>query len=97
MTENALKKPQHAWIRDIDNSYNIFVPSLTIKEHFRGASGELAPEILALQKMKAEKPTEFRCLVTFGDHKKQIDNNELTNPYEPELTYFDNQVKANNE
>ena len=28
-TENALKKPQHAWIRDIDNSYNGFVPCLT--------------------------------------------------------------------
>lgn len=48
MTENALKKPQHAWIKDIDNSYNVFVPKLTKKEHFRGASGDLAPEIIAM-------------------------------------------------
>lgn len=33
-TENALKKPQHAWVREIDNSYNAFVPLLTKKEHF---------------------------------------------------------------
>lgn len=46
-TENALKKPQHAWIRDIDNSYNVFVPSLTKKEHFKGASGALSAAITA--------------------------------------------------
>ena len=29
-----MRKPQHAWIRDIDNSYNNFVPVLTKKEHY---------------------------------------------------------------
>ena len=96
-TENALKKPQHAWIKDIDNSYNVFVPKITQKVHFKGLKGELQPEIVAMQKLKAEKPEEYRCLVTFGDHKKQLDNEELPNPYEAEIKEFDTQVKANNE
>ena len=33
-TENTMRKPQHAWIRDIDNSYNNFVPCFTKKVHF---------------------------------------------------------------
>ena len=33
-TENALKKPQHAWFHSIDNSYNCFIPSLKTKEHY---------------------------------------------------------------
>ena len=36
-TENALKKPQHAWNQLIDNSYNVFVPNFTKKEHYIGA------------------------------------------------------------
>ena len=46
--ENALKKPQHAWIRDIDNSYNVFVPRLTEKVNYCGVSGALQPEIVAM-------------------------------------------------
>ena len=33
-TENSLRKPQHAWIQDIDNSYHQFIPVLKKKEHF---------------------------------------------------------------
>lgn len=32
--ENTMKKPQNAWIRTIDNSYNVFVPTLERKTHF---------------------------------------------------------------
>jgi len=30
-----IKKPQHAWWKDIDNSYNVFVPPLKDKPHGR--------------------------------------------------------------
>jgi hypothetical protein len=73
------------------------VPSLTKKEHFRGPSGELDKEILAMQKLKSEKPEDFRCMLTFGEHKKQLDNNELSNPYESEIKQFDSYVKSNDE
>ena len=33
-TENTMKKPQNAWIRQIDNSFNAFVPELERKSHF---------------------------------------------------------------
>ena len=68
-TENALKKPQHAWVRDIDNSYNVFVPSFDKKEHFI-TTESLGPEITAMQKQRSERPDDFRCLVQFGEHKK---------------------------
>lgn len=96
-TENALKKPQHAWIRDIDNSYNVFVPSFEQKKHWKGPSGDLDAETQAMQKAKKERPEDFRCLLTFGEHKKQLDNNELSNPYENEVKQFDGLVKANDE
>ena len=95
-TENALKKPQQAWIRQIDNSYNTFVPSLTKSEHFI-SSATLDKLTVDTQKTKAENPDDFRCLVQFGDHKKQLENEELANPYEDEIKAFDNLVKANDD
>jgi len=67
----------------------VFVPRASKKEHFRGPSGDLDPAIAKMQKLKAEKPEEFRCLLNFGDHKKQLDNEELPNPYEAEIKEFD--------
>ena len=93
-TENALKKPQHAWIRDIDNSYNVFVPSFVKKEHFI-TTESLGPEITAMQKQRSERPDDFRCLVQYGDHKKQLENEDLPNPYDEEIKAFDSLVKAN--
>lgn len=50
-----------------------------------------------MQRRKAEKPDEFRCILQFGDHKKQLLNEELPNPYEDEIKAFDNLVKANDD
>lgn len=50
-----------------------------------------------MQKTKKERPEDFRCLMKFGEHKKQLDNNELSNPYENEVKHFDGFVKANDE
>ena len=71
-TENALKKPQHAWIRDIDNSYNVFVPALKEKVHYFNTPA-LPAKVSALQKLKAENPDDFRCIVRLGEHNKHKD------------------------
>ena len=48
-----------------------------------------------MQRLKAEKPEEFRCLVKLGEHKKHLDENEeLGNPYEEEIKAFDGLVKS---
>lgn len=95
-TENALKKPQHAWIRDIDNSFNAFIPTFASKVNFIGTE-PMPASILAKQRDRAAHPEEYRCLVRFGEHKKQLENEELPNPYEEEIKAFDALVKANNE
>ena len=95
-TENALKKPQHAWIREIDNSYNVFIPTFTKKVHYI-TSEDLPASITAMQKQRAERPQDFRCLVQFGEHKRLKENEDLPNPYEEEIKAFDNLVKANDE
>ena len=69
---------------------------LTKKEHYWKKQTLEAP-ILEMQRKKAEKPDEFRCLINFGDHKKQLENEDLPNPYEDEIKAFDNCVKANDE
>ena len=58
---------------------------------------EIADNIKSMQKLKAEKPDEFRCLVSFGDHKQNLENEDLPNPYEDEIKNFDSLVKANDE
>lgn len=43
-TENTMKKPQHAWIQLIDNSYHPFVPLVAVKHH-SVVSKEVHPRI----------------------------------------------------
>lgn len=50
-----------------------------------------------MQRRRAEKPEDFRCLLSFGDHKRQLENEDLPNPYEDEIKAFDTCVKANDE
>jgi hypothetical protein len=54
-----MRKPQHTWWKEIDNSYLPFVTSLKSKPH--GVS-EMPGEIVAAQ---CEKPPKFE----FKDHK----------------------------
>ena len=54
-TENTMRKPQHAWIRDIDNSYNNFVPCFTKKVHFI-ESADLPKEFQEAQARKEANP-----------------------------------------
>ena len=90
-TENTMRKPQHAWIRDIDNSYNNFVPCFTKKVHFI-ESADLPKEYQEAQARKEANPQDYRCLLTFGDHKKQGEEEVLPNPYVPEIEAFDKTV-----
>ena len=60
-------------------------------------SQTLTAPIIEMQRRKAERPEEFRCLVQYGDHKRQLDIEDLPNPYEDEINAFDNYVKANDE
>ena len=53
--------------------------------------------ISTMQKKQAANPEEYRCLVRFGEHKRQLDNEDLPNPYEEEIKAFDAYVKANDE
>lgn len=103
--ENTLKKPQHAWIRQIDNSFNVFVPLLTKKEHYfcqaegrikraGDSEGQLCPEISEAQNHKRDHPTEYGRLVTLGDHKRQKEQDNLPHPYSEELNFFDNEMVA---
>lgn len=82
--ENTMKKPQNAWIRQIDNSFNGFVPLLETKSHFFDkkeglikkagpGEGNLCREILLAQQNKREHPERYGRLVNFGEHKIQKD------------------------
>ena len=86
-----MRKPQHAWIRDIDNSYNNFVPCFTKKVHFID-SADLPKEYKEIQARKEANPQDYRCLLTFGDHKKQGEVECLPNPYLTEIEAFDKTV-----
>lgn len=77
-----MRKPQHVWWKEIDNSYHPFVTCLKNKPH---QVSEIPPEILAAQ---TNKPHKFE----FKDHKIQEKTSSLPNPYQAEIEAFDNSV-----
>ena len=91
-TEHSIRKPQHAWIQDIDNSYNQFIPVLPKKEHFVETAG-LSPQIQEAQEAKAKAPHNYRCLLNFGDYKAQT-SQSLPNPYKAEIEAFDSSINT---
>ena len=68
-TENTMRKPQHAWIQSIDNSYNPFVPLVSIKHH-SATTNEVHPRIKEAQKEKVDDPAKFK-LFEYGSYKQQ--------------------------
>ena len=94
-TEHSIRKPQHAWIQDIDNSYHQFIPVVLKKEHFIETAG-LSPEIQRAQEAKQKNPHDYRCLLNFGDYRTQ-DPQGLPNPYKAEIEAFDASINADEE
>ena len=68
------------------------MPALKEKVHYFNTPA-LPSKVTALQKLKAENPDDFRCIVRLGEHNKHKDQNEAGNPYEDEMKAFDNLVK----
>ena len=58
--DNSMRKPQHAWWSQVDNTYNPFIPQIKSKPH---AVAPIPPEIIEAQKRVVKKN------VVWGDHK----------------------------
>jgi len=82
-----MRKPQHAWIADIDNSYDAFVPLLTAKPH---CIEDLPTEIIEAQAKQQESKTSRNF--AYGDHKQQKGQASFPNPYTPEIEAFDQSI-----
>jgi len=74
-----MRKPQHAWWSEIDNSYHPFVPLIKSKPH--GIS-PIPQEIIVAQKREISKN------IAYGDHKIQDETVFLSNPYKEEIENF---------
>lgn len=80
-----MRKPQHAWWKEIDNSYDVFIPILKDKPH----SIEGIPlEILDAQRKVVNKEYSIK------DCKDQEKQQSLPQPYQKEITDFDTNLSA---
>lgn len=84
-TENTMRKPQHAWWKEIDNSYEVFIPILKDKPH--------AMEGIPLEILDAQRKVVNREY-TIKDCKDQEKQQSLPQPYQKEITDFDTNLSA---